>query len=97
MVEDIRSIELTEEELSSISGGTAVKTGTDGNAGVWKRFDAIASGKADYSLPNGTDVTIIGAPKYHSGKGRHYVQIQFVRKGRTCKGWIAASIVGLAR
>ena len=66
-------IELTEEAIASVSGGTDVNTGSDGNAGVWKKFEDIGSKKASYSLPNGTDVGILGAPQFHSGKGRNYV------------------------
>ena len=90
-------IELTEEELASVSGGVDVNTGSDSNAGVWKKFEDIGSRKASYSLPNGTDVEILGAAQYHSGKGRNYVKIQFTHKGKTRKGWIAASIVGMGR
>lgn len=97
MDEIIKGIELNEEALASVTGGTGVNTGSEGNAGVWKKFEDIGSKQASYSLPNGTDVVIIGAPQYHSGKGRNYVKIQFNRKGQTKKGWIAASIVGMGR
>ena len=95
IINDIR--EISEAEMETITGGVAVNTGIDRNAGVWKAFDHIATKPADYSLPNGTDVAILGAPQYHSGKGRNYVKIQFTHKGKTCTGWIAASIVGLKR
>ena len=98
---DIELIEGEAIEADAVSlsaGDTAiVDTGTTANAGVWKKWDDIAGGKANYSLPNGTPVTLLGSSKYNSSKKRNYVQIEFTHKGKTCKGWIAASIVGLKR
>ena len=74
-----------------------IDTGTSGNAGVWKKWDCIDGRKASYSLPSGTAATLIKASKYHSGKGRNYAMIEFTYKGKTCQGWIAASIIGLPR
>ena len=74
-----------------------IDTGTSGNAGVWKKWDYIDGKKASYSLPSGTAATLIKASKYHSGKGRNYAMIEFTYKGKTCQGWIAASIIGLPR
>ena len=90
-------VELSDAELEAVTGGTSVNTGSSSNAGVWKKFEDIASKKANYSVPNGTDVVILGAPQYNSAKGRNYVQVQFEYKGKTKKGWIAASIVGMGR
>ena len=40
--------ELSLDELETISGGTAViNTGTSQNAGIWKKWESIASGKAN--------------------------------------------------
>ena len=89
--------ELSLEEMENITGGTEVDTGMDSNAGVWKRFEDIANKRASYSLKNGTDVTIIGVPRFNDVKKRHYVEIQFKSKGKIKKGWIASSIVGLKR
>ena len=94
--EDMNAMELSLDELEGITGGNTVNTGA-GNAGVWKKFEDIATQQARYSLPNGTDVAVIGAPQYNEAKGRNYVKIQFTRKGKPTKGWIAASIVGLGR
>ena len=60
-------------------------------------WDYIDGKKASYSLPSGTAATLIKASKYHSGKGRNYAMIEFTYKGKTCQGWIAASIIGLPR
>ena len=95
IINDIR--EISEADMETVTGGVAVNTGIDRNAGVWKAFDHIATKPSDYSLPNGTDVTIIGAPRFNETKKRNYVTIQFTHKGKICKGWIAASIVGLKR
>lgn len=92
--ENMNAMELSLDELESVTGGNTVNTGA-GNAGVWKKFGDIATQQARYSLPNGTNVAILGAPKYNEAKGRNYVQIQFSHKGKTRKGWIAASIVGM--
>ena len=89
--------ELSIEEMENVTGGTNIDTGMDSNAGVWKRFEDIATKKADYSLKNGTDVTIIGTPQFNNVKRRNYVEIQFKSKGKIKKGWVAASIVGLKR
>ena len=74
-----------------------VDTGTASNAGVWKNWDDITSRKANYSLPNGTVVTLLGESRYNGSKKRNYVRIGFTHKGKSCKGWIASSIVGLKR
>ena len=95
--ESMDFVELTDAELEDVTGGKTVNTGSDSNAGVWKKFEDIATRKASYSLPNGTKATVVGEPKYNKAKGRNYVQIQFTYKGSTKKGWIAASIVGLKR
>lgn len=89
--------ELSIDEMENVTGGTEIDTGMDGNAGVWKRFEDIATKRADYSLKNGTDVTILGASRFNEVKKRHYVEIQFKSKGKFKKGWVAASIVGLKR
>lgn len=90
--------ELSLDELETISGGTAViNTGTSQNAGIWKKWESIASGKANDSLENGTKVEVIGKPRYNEAKGRNYVLITYLKKGVVKKGWIAASIVGLKR
>ena len=96
-MENYRELDLN--ELENVSGGKTapINTGSDQNAGVWKEFETIATRKADDSLENGTPVNIIGAPTFHEGKGRNYVQIEYVKKGRAKKGWVAASIVGLKR
>lgn len=94
--ENMNAVELSLDELEGVTGGNIVNTGA-GNAGVWKKFDEIATQQARYSLPNGTDVAVVSAPRYCEAKGRNYVQIQFAHKGKTQKGWIAASIVGMGR
>jgi len=91
--------ELDLEQLEQISGGSTapINTGDDQNAGIWARWESIGVRKADDSLKNGTMVHIIGAPRYHEGKHRNYVEIAYTHKGKMKKGWVAASIVGLKR
>ena len=91
--------ELTLEEMERISGGATapINTGDDQNAGIWRKWEYIGVRKANDSLKNGTMVNIIGAPKFHEGKRRNYVQIAYTNKGKMLKGWVAASIVGLKR
>lgn len=91
--------ELSLNEMEQISGGKVshIRTGDDQNAGIWKKWDSIGSKRADDSLENGTAVNIVGAPKFHHAKGRNYVEIEYKKKGKTKKGWVAASIVGLKR
>ena len=95
---DINVKELSLCEMEAVSGGTvAINTGTSQNAGIWKKWESIASGKANDSLENGTKVEVIGKPRYNEAKGRNYVLITYLKKGVIKKGWIAASIVGLKR
>ena len=95
---DMNIKELSLNELETVSGGSAViNTGSSQNAGIWKKWENIASGKASDSLENGFAVEIIGSPRYNEAKGRNYVMISYLKKGVLKKGWIAASIVGLKR
>ena len=95
---DINVKELSLCEMEAVSGVTvAINTGTSQNAGIWKKWESIASGKANDSLENGTKVEVIGKPRYNEAKGRNYVLITYLKKGVMKKGWIAASIVGLKR
>ena len=90
--------ELSLDELEAVNGGTAViNTGTSQNAGIWKKWENIASGKASDSLENGTKVEVMGSPRYNEAKGRNYVLISYLKKGLLKQGWVAASIVGLKR
>lgn len=91
--------ELSLNDMEQVTGGATapIQTGDDQHAGVWKSFEDIATKKASASLANGTVVNITGAPRYHEAKGRHYVQIEYLKKGVVKTGWVAASIVGLGR
>ena len=80
-----------------MAGQSSINTGTAQNAGVWTKWDDINTKKANYSLPNGTAVEIIGEPQYNRAKGRNYVRISFEHKGKLKVGWVAASIVGMGR
>jgi len=91
--------ELNLDQLEQVSGGLTapINTGDEQNAGVWRKWENIGVKRADDSLENGTTVNIIGAPKFHKGKGRHYVEIAYTTKSKMKTGWVASSIVGLTR
>lgn len=91
--------ELNLNELEQVSGGkiASIDTGNDQRAGIWTKWENIATRKADDTLENGTKVNTISALKYNETKERNYVQIAYTHKGKMKKGWVAASIVGLKR
>lgn len=89
--------ELSLDALEQVVGGVLkqVQTGTDQNAAI---RDNPGGDNILASLPNGTYVNTISAPKYDQATGRNWVHVEYKDgRGRTKKGWIAASIIGMKR
>ncbi|MBQ8109038.1 MAG: hypothetical protein IJ124_02595 [Clostridia bacterium] len=89
--------EINLDALEQVVGGVYrnVNTGTEQNAAV---KSAPGSGKVIGSLPNGSVVNTIGVPVFDAGTNRNWIQIEFTDShGKAKQGWIATSILGLAR
>ena len=89
--------ELSLDALEQVVGGVLkqVQTGTDQNAAI---RDNPGGENILASLPNGTYVNTISAPFFDQATNRNWVQVQYKdAKGKTKKGWIAASIIGMKR
>ena len=94
-MDDIRELSL--DELDQVSGGVIkkVNTGTTQNAAI---KSAPGNAKVVASLPNGTLVNTISDPVYDEATGRNWVWVEYKNaSGKTKKGWIAASIIGMKR
>lgn len=90
-------IELNLDDMEQVTGGElrTVNTGTAQRAGIWKKFEDISNKAASDGLANDTVVNTIGDPKYVGAKDRSFIEIEYMKKGKKKKGWIAASILGI--
>ena len=94
-MDEVRELDLN--ALEEVTGGVqkTVYTGTPEKAAI---RNAPGDGKVIAALPNGTVVDTLGAPVYDRATGRNWVEVRFTNShGKSKKGWIAASIVGMKR
>lgn len=93
-------IELTQDMLEDVTGGTrrTIRTGSNSKAQI-RTSPTTGEDNRLSSLANGTQVeTVSDELIWDEASQRHFVRISFInKKGKRVYGYVASSLVGLPR